>query len=189
MLELSLHILDAMRNSLDAGSTRITITIEETIQQDRLVVEIEDNGRGMPAEMVERVLDPFFTTRQTRQVGLGLPLFAQAVRQCRGDLMIESTEGTGTKLKAWMQRSHWDRAPLGDLPGTLITILLGQPPAEIRYTHRVDHVYFEWDTLKLKEALNATSLTDTTTIKLIREYLQENEAALNQGTQHLSSTD
>ena len=96
MRELSMHILDVLENALAAGATQVKLDIVEDLSADRLVITVEDNGRGMDAETSRRVLNPFFTTRTTRRIGLGLPFFAAAARRCDGDLTLESIPGRGT---------------------------------------------------------------------------------------------
>ena len=109
MRELSLHLLDIVQNALEAGASRVQITVNEDARHNRLTITVEDNGRGMDAEMLARVADPFFTTRKTRHVGLGIPLFKAAAQRCAGDLIITSEPGQGTKVVAEMQRDHIDR--------------------------------------------------------------------------------
>lgn len=115
MKEISLNILDVAQNSLRANATEINILVFFDTAADRLTVSIKDNGCGMSQEFVSRVLDPFTTTRTTRRVGLGLPLFRQSALEAGGDLSIESREGKGTEVAAWFRTSHIDRMPLGDL--------------------------------------------------------------------------
>ena len=121
MKEISLNILDVAQNSLRANATEINILVFFDTAADRLTVSIKDNGCGMSQEFVSRVLDPFTTTRTTRRVGLGLPLFRQSALEAGGDFSIESREGKGTEVAAWFRTSHIDRMPLGDLAGTVTT--------------------------------------------------------------------
>lgn len=123
MKEISLNILDVAQNSLRANATEINILVFFDTAADRLTVSIKDNGCGMSQEFVSRVLDPFTTTRTTRRVGLGLPLFRQSALEAGGDFSIESREGKGTEVSAWFRTSHIDRMPLGDLAGTVTTLL------------------------------------------------------------------
>jgi len=132
-----MHILDVAQNSLDAGATRIEIVIVEDLPSDKLTIRITDNGRGMSQDIVAKVLDPFYTTRTTRRVGLGLPLFAAAAQDCDGDLKIESTEGQGTTVVATFQHSHIDRAPLGDMKSTLMSIIMSEHPCDLHYVHQL----------------------------------------------------
>jgi signal transduction histidine kinase len=138
MEDLSLHILDIVENSLAAAAGEITIRIDEETARDRLSLEIRDNGKGMDEEMRRKVLDPFFTTRSTRRVGLGLPLLAQAARDSGGTFEVESAPGQGTTVRAVFQLSHPDRKPLGDIPATLGTILAGMPNLGLRFEYKRD---------------------------------------------------
>jgi signal transduction histidine kinase len=138
MEDLSLHILDIVENSLSASAREIMILIDEDRGKDLLSLEIRDNGEGMDEEMRRKALDPFFTTRTTRHVGLGLPLLAQAARESGGTIQVDSTPGQGTLVKAVFQLSHPDLKPLGDIPGTLGTILAGKPNLDLLFEYRKD---------------------------------------------------
>lgn len=138
MQDLSLHILDILENSIAASASRIEIELEEDTGRDVLCLEIRDNGRGMDAETRKRALDPFFTTKTTRRVGLGLPLLAQAARESGGTLEIASQPGQGTRVRAVFQLSHPDRKPLGDIAETLRTILSGRPELDLQFRYKKD---------------------------------------------------
>ena len=138
MQDLSLHILDIVENSLAASATRVEIAIVEDTREDLLSLVIRDNGRGMDAEARKQALDPFYTTRTTRRVGLGLSLLAQAAQQSGGAIEIVSEPGRGATVKAVFQLSHPDRKPLGDVAETLRTILCGRPELELRFEHKRD---------------------------------------------------
>ena len=125
MRELSLHILDILQNSVEAGATRVELSVVEDLAADRLTIEVRDNGRGIPPDKLPHVFDPFYTSRKTRHVGLGLPLLKAAAERCNGDATIVSEVGAGTTLTAIFQHSHLDRAPLGDMTGTLLSFVLG----------------------------------------------------------------
>jgi len=136
--ELSLHVLDLLENSLEAGATRICVEIDEQPCQNLLKITVADNGRGMDAETQTCALDPFFTTRSTRHVGLGLPLLRAAAERCGGGLELQSQPGVGTTVVATFERDHIDRAPLGDMVSTLMGALLSRREGwDLRYTHRV----------------------------------------------------
>jgi hypothetical protein len=177
-----LHILDALQNSVEAGATCIELRIEEDLQNDGLAITITDNGRGMDEELARRVLDPFVTTRVTRHVGLGLPLFAAAAERCAGALQIHSQRGVGTTLVATFQHSHIDRAPLGDLASSLLAVLLSQHPVDIHYKHTVDDREFEVDTAEIRRQLEGVPLAHP----LVREWLQ---STLEEGLAALGSPD
>jgi anti-sigma regulatory factor (Ser/Thr protein kinase) len=138
MQDLSLHILDIVENSITASASRIKILIVEDTPRDLLSLEITDNGQGMDPEVRRGALDPFFTTRSTRRVGLGLPLLAQAARESGGTLEIASEPGRGTTVKATFQLSHPDRKPLGDVAETLRTILCGRPELDLQFEYQRD---------------------------------------------------
>jgi len=178
VLELSLHILDILENSIAAGATRVELRIEEDLPADRLTIEIIDNGKGMDEETLSHVLDPFFTTRQTRHVGLGLPLFAAAAEWCNGGLHIESSVGQGTRVIATFQHSHIDRAPLGDVKGTLLAFLLTERPVDLHYVHRADGRTFEFDTAELRAELGDVPLTHPAVRRWLGEFIGEGEREL-----------
>jgi len=145
MEDLALHILDIAQNSLEAGATLVEIDLSEDVAADRLVIEVRDNGPGMEPEALARATDPFFTTRITRRVGLGLPFLAQAARAAEGKLEIDSQRGKGTRVRATFRHSHIDRAPVGDIETTLLVLLAGNPEVEIRFRHAVGERAFELD--------------------------------------------
>ncbi len=136
MEDLSLHILDVVENSIEANATKIEIKIVEEKSNDLLAVEIKDNGRGMNKETINKVLDPFYTTRTTRRVGMGLSLLAQAARESNGNFKIDSKVGIGTEVKAVFQYSHIDRKPIGDMKNTLITLMISHPEINFVYEHQ-----------------------------------------------------
>jgi len=125
--DLSLHILDVVENSIAAKASKIEISVIEDKNNDLLVIGIKDNGTGMSEETLEKVLDPFYTTRTTRRVGMGLSLLAQAARDSNGSFAINSRLGSGTEVKASFQHSHIDRKPMGDIKSTLITLITSYP--------------------------------------------------------------
>ena len=138
MEDLSLHILDIVENSIAASASKVSITIDEDTDTDSLSLAIRDNGKGMDPEACKRALDPFFTTRTTRRVGLGLSLLAQAARQAGGNLEIVSEVGRGTAVTAVFQLSHPDLKPVGDIAETLRTILAGRPELDLRFEYKKD---------------------------------------------------
>lgn len=127
MREIALHLLDIAENSVAAHASEITISVSEDLVRDRLSAVILDNGKGMDAETARLVVDPFVTSRTTRKVGLGIPLFKAAAEMCNGGLEIISAPGKGTRLSVEFQHSHIDRMPLGDLPGTILTLVVAFP--------------------------------------------------------------
>ena len=174
MKELSLHILDLAQNSIKAKATELKIKIVENLQDDYMKIIIEDNGEGVKTEFLENILDPFTTTRTTRKVGLGLPLFQAAAERCDGKLEIDSEIGKGTKVKATFKHSHIDRAPLGDIEGTIAIIIQGNPDLEVYYQHIVNNNKFDFSTVEVRKELEGVPINEPAVIKFIKEYLTEN---------------
>jgi anti-sigma regulatory factor (Ser/Thr protein kinase) len=170
--ELALHILDIAENGISAGANRIEITVDEARSQDRLTIVIRDNGRGMPPEKMKHVADPFVTTRTTRRVGLGLPLFAAAATRCGGDMQVRSEPGKGTEVTATFQFDHIDRAPLGDMAGTIATLIVGNPHIDVVYSHSVDGKSFELDTGEIRRELGEVALDDPIVMRTITESIR-----------------
>jgi len=176
--ELSLHILDIAENGLDAGATFIGIFISEAREEDLLSIAIEDNGRGISSKRLEKVLDPFFTTRQTRRVGLGLSLFRETSRRCGGSFTLTSREGRGTQVKATFGLSHIDLPPMGDIAGCISTILMGHPRVDLLYDHEVDGESFRFDTREIKEGLEEVPINNPRVLMHLIEMIRQSEAAL-----------
>jgi hypothetical protein len=188
MRELSLHILDALENSREAGATLVELTIVEDLVADRLVITIRDNGRGMDAETLARITDPFYTTRKTRHVGLGIPLFQAAAQRCNGGLAITSQVAQGTTLEATFQHSHIDRAPLGDLTGTLFSFVLGGS-CDLGYQHRMNHTEFAFNTAEIRAELGDVPLSHPAVRGWLRDFIADGEAAVGTLPQGLAPPD
>ena len=182
MRELTLHLLDIAENGVSAGAQNITITIVEDLRTDRLRLAVEDDGRGMDAAMVEQVTNPFITTRTTRKVGLGIPLLKLAAEMCEGGLTVVSTPNVGTKITAEFQRSHIDRMPLGDVPNTMLSLLVGWPQVHWMLIYRVDAEEFVFDDSPVKEILGDLPLSDPEVITFLRGALNEGISDVTQRT-------
>jgi signal transduction histidine kinase len=146
MEDLSLHILDIAENSISASAKRVEIRIDEDKVNDLLTVEIKDDGKGMDEQMLQKALDPFFTTRTTRKVGLGLSLLAQAARQSDGEIELNSGPGKGTTVKAVFRCSHPDCKPVGDIRETIRTLVAGYPGVDFLYEHKKNGSIYRFDT-------------------------------------------
>jgi hypothetical protein len=176
MEDLALHILDIVQNSLEAGAGTIEIGIWEDSREDRMTIEVRDNGRGMDPETVKKVMDPFFTTRTTRKVGMGLPLLAAAAKAAGGELTVDSKPGSGSLIRATFQHGHLDRAPLGDIETTLMVLLAGQPDRNIYFRHRIDDLEFELDSRDFRSA--DIDLSSPIGLAILREAIRKGEAGL-----------
>jgi len=177
--------MDIAENGISAGASLIRILVNEDRQNNLLTVEIEDNGRGMPAEMLAQVTDPFITSRTTRRVGLGLSLLQAAAQRCEGEFKLESELGKGTRTFASFQYDHIDRAPVGDMAGTLTVLMMGNPNIDFNYTHQVDKKEFTLDTAELRKEMEGFSMTDPTVMvhltRTIRNAVSELRINTNKG--------
>jgi len=186
--ELSLHILDIIENGLDAGATSIRIFISESRAEDLFRITIEDNGRGIPSEDLEKVMDPFFTTRETRRVGLGLSLFRETSRRCGGTFKLTSREGRGTLVEATFGRGHIDLPPMGDIAGCISTILMGYPRVDLLYDHEVDGEKFTFDTREIKEGLEEVPINNPKVLMHLTQMIRQSEEALKESASSASKS-
>jgi anti-sigma regulatory factor (Ser/Thr protein kinase) len=184
MTEISLNILDVAENSTKAGAALVTITVDADFEADQLTVSIEDNGCGMTPEQVERVTDPFFTSRTTRKVGLGVPFFKYAAESTGGSFQIESTIGVGTTVTATFTLSHIDRMPLGDINSTIHTLVVYHPDTDFVYHYRYNGKSFTMDTREFKEILGGISFDTPEISAYILEFLNENKLETDGGVQY-----
>ncbi len=176
MEDLALHILDIAQNSLEAGAGTIEIEIIENLRENLLAIEVRDDGRGMDSETIAKATDPFFTTRTTRRVGMGLSLLAAAAKAAGGELVINSKPGKGTSIRATFEHNHLDRAPLGDIETTLMALLASQPEKNIHYRHRVNDREFELDSRDLRAA--DIEPASPAGLAIVREAIRRGEAGL-----------
>ncbi|CEP67939.1 Signal transduction histidine kinase, core [Moorella glycerini] len=181
MEELALHILDLLENALAAGARQILITIEEDEDRDLLTIEVRDDGRGMGAETLQKALDPFYTTRTTRKVGLGLPLFQATAAQCGGNVTLESQPGQGTRVVATMKLSHPDLPPLGDMGATIAAALSREEPVELVYYHRRGPKEFHFSSAWLQLHLGEVPLNCGPVLDWVQRYINKGLAELYGG--------
>jgi anti-sigma regulatory factor (Ser/Thr protein kinase) len=174
MKDLSLHILDIVQNSVSAGAKNIVVSIAEDTKKDTLTILIQDDGKGMAPDVVARVTDPYFTSRTTRHVGLGLPLFKQNAEMSGGSFHIESQVGRGTVVKAVFGHSHIDRPPMGDMPGVLMMLVGSNPEIEYYYKHTKDGKEYIFDTREVKEVLEGLPLNEPAVLRHLKEMVREN---------------
>ena len=173
MKELSLNILDIAENSVKAKATLTEIILDETDETVTLI--IKDDGTGMPEEIVKGVTDPFYTTRTTRKVGLGLPLLKMAAEQTGGNVKIDSSQGEihGTTVQAVFYKNHLDFTPLGDVISTITTLIQGHPDTDFLFEHNKNGGQVHLDTRELRQVLEGVPLNTYDVIQWINEYLRE----------------
>lgn len=181
MRELSLNILDIAQNSITAGASLITIEIAEDTATKTLIIGIYDNGKGMSEEQVRSVIDPFFTTRTTRKVGMGIPLFKMAAEQTGGSLQIKSELGVGTEVRATFKTDSVDFTPLGDVAATVQMLISMNTDRDFIYRRSVDGRDFTLDTREIKEILGDVPLDAYEVSQWLIEFINENTHELYGG--------
>lgn len=180
MRELSLNIMDIAQNSISAKATLITIGVSESVKNNKTILTIKDNGIGMTEEQVNLVIDPFFTSRTTRNVGLGIPLFKMAAEQTGGSFKIDSKVGKGTKIFAEFIPSHMDMTPIGDINSTISILISCNPNIDFIYNYKNDKGSFTLNTIELKEVLgNDVPLNNPDVVTWVENYLKEQAGLLN----------
>jgi hypothetical protein len=178
MREIALHLLDIAENSVAAEAHTITLAVCEDLHHDRLTASVTDDGKGMDAEMAAKVIDPFITSRTTRKVGLGIPLFKAAAEACNGGFSLHSELGKGTRIEVDFQHSHIDRMPLGDLASTLLTLVVAYPDIRwiFHYTavpgEGVQPAEFTLDTQDILAELGDIPLTEPEVLTFLREMIE-----------------
>lgn len=170
MKELSLNILDLAQNGIRAGAHLIQVEVNED-EDGFFVFKVQDDGCGMTAELVQKVRDPFFTTRKTRKVGMGVSLVNMLAVQCGGHLDIESVPGQGTVMTAYFAKDNIDRPPLGNLPATMKVLVAGAPGLDYRLVYRHGAVNFTFDTREIRQELG--TLADFSN-PLLYEWVEKN---------------
>ena len=173
MRELALHILDIAENSISANASKIRIYVAEQLADDLLKIVIEDDGKGIDAETLAKITDPFVTSRTTRKVGLGIPFFKAAAEACEGTFDIDSTPGLGTTVSATFKHSHIDRMPLGDITSTLLTLVIGTPEIHWIFQYQTGDNIFIFDDEPIKNTLGEIPLSEPSVMKFIREMILE----------------
>lgn len=178
MQELSLNVLDIAQNSVRAKASLVTILVTEKTADHFLEISIADDGCGMTQEQVARVMDPFFTTRTTRKVGLGIPFFKLSAESTGGSFDIQSELGKGTVTTARYHTDHIDMLPIGDMNATILSLISMNPQMDFVYRRSLDNNSFTLDTRELKAVLEDVPLDSPEVIQFIKETLGEGETEL-----------
>lgn len=175
MRELALNILDIAENSLRAGATLVEIAVQADFLQDKLCISVNDNGKGMSEEMLASVCDPFTTTRTTRKVGMGLPLFKYSAESAGGSFRIRSQEGKGTFVAAQYRISHVDRMPLGDFGGVALQLVTMNPHTDFVFTAECGERQGVLDTREVREILGEEIPFGAPEVRaFLKDYIKEN---------------
>lgn len=173
MKDLAMHIMDIVQNSLRAKAQLITLTIDESVEGNRKVA-ITDDGVGMSKEFLERVIDPYTTSRTTRKVGLGIPLLKQNAERTAGTFAITSKEKEGTEVVATFNTRHIDCLPLGDVAGTLVLLCGANPNIAFEFFYITTKGRYVFKTSEIKETLEETAINEPKVLQFLREMITEN---------------
>ncbi len=179
MKNIALHVLDLVQNSVRAKAAKVQVSVTEDSVHDRYLLTIEDDGEGMEEEKRQKATDPFYTTRTTRKVGLGLPLIQQNAERTGGSFTLTSGPGKGTKLEACFVMSHPDRLPLGDIDDVLVLLAVGIPQLRLVYEHKTEHGKYRFDTEAVREIIGDIKDSNLEVRKFLREMITENLKDIN----------
>lgn len=179
MQELSLNVLDIVQNSISAKAALIEIEISSDTKNKTMSIFIRDNGCGMTQEKVKQVLDPFYTTRTTRKVGLGIPFFKMTATMTGGDFKLSSQPAVGTTLFASYKTDHIDMLPLGDMAATMLSLISVNPDIDFLYTYKVNDNGFTMDTRQVKTILEGLPVNSPEVLAFIKTFIEENQEEIN----------
>jgi len=173
MRELSLHLLDVTRNYIEAGANSVELRVIEAEAGDLLRFSISDDGPGMSPECAAAAMDPFFTTRRSRRVGMGLSLLRATCERCEGGLELRSTPGHGTEVIGYLQADHIDCQPLGDMGAVIQCLALESDRVRIRYHHQVGRKVFALDTGNTAPPPGTKRLTEPAALCWLARHVNE----------------
>ena len=178
MQELSLNVLDLAQNSIRAGASQISVAAAEHPTEHLLTITVSDNGCGMTKKEARQAEDPFFTTRTTRKIGLGIPFFKEAAELTGGSFSLRSASGKGTTVTASFHTDHIDCRPLGDMDATILSLITMNPDLDFVYTRSLDGKSYVLDTRELKKVLEDVPLNAPDVVLYLKEALEEGTAPL-----------
>ncbi len=173
MVDLSLHLMDVIQNSIDADSTHIEVSVEAEKSKNLLTVRVKDDGKGMSPETVKKAFDPFFTGKSSREVGLGIPLLVDTAAMAGGTVRIDSVQDTGTTTTATFELENISRKPLGDLAETMALSIMGCPDIEFHLILRNEESEFVFRTEEVRKQIGEVPINDFEIISFIEQMLDE----------------
>lgn len=182
MQDLAMHLLEIIMNSISAGAKRIGITFLESTKDNTIEMGVQDDGKGMSQEMVERVTNPFTTGRKTRNVGLGVAFMYGLCEQCNGSFHVESELGKGTTVRAIVERNHIDLPPRGNLGEMMMACLQANEDIDYRFVYKIDDNEFTFDTIEVKEQLDGVPIREPEILLWLRDYINEGIEAIRKET-------
>jgi len=171
--DLCFHLIDLVQNSAAAGAKNISVSISESAAGTKLTLKVGDDGRGMDRQTLDKALDPFFTSKGFKKVGLGIPLLKATAQLCGGDFRISSRVGLGTTVRAVLLKSHVDCPPLGNLEETLLSLLVGLDPIGIRFTYRGEKGKFSLASSDIHRQVGDLHFSHPEVYRFLKEYIHE----------------
>ncbi len=169
MRDISLHILDIVENSINAGASKVEIEMVEDSKADRFMLRVVDDGKGMDEDLMKKIRDPFFSMKPGKKFGLGIPMLAQTAKECNGELTVHSEEGKGTSISAEYRLSHIDSKPLGDMGSTMAALVAGHSEVDYSLVYDRDGARYEFDTEGIKAELGDVPINLPDVLKFIKD--------------------
>ncbi len=181
MRELADNIMDIAQNSISAGASLTEVHITVSHPEDKITFVFRDDGCGMSEDMVNRVMEPFTTSRSTRKVGLGLPLLKMTAEMTGGSIAIDSTPGVGTVVTASFGLQHIDRPPMGDVAGAWFSLVMMNPEKDFLFTWNHDGKEFVFDTRPVRETVAPLPLNQMEIAGWIKDSISQEINELHGG--------
>ena len=170
MKNIADHLFDILENSVKAGASKVKVKF--SFSKRIFFCQIIDNGSGIISSNVE---DPFFTTKKTRKVGLGLPLLKKTAEDTQGYLKISRlNKEEGTKLEFIINMFHIDAKSFGDLARVFLDALYSWPQMNFKLIVQNDFSSdVIMDTEKVKEKLGEDLLYSSQITHFIYETIKK----------------
>ena len=171
--DICFHIVDMVENAVAAGAETIDVFIFESDKENLLRLEVRDDGRGMDRETVEKAQDPFYTTKEFKRVGLGIPLLKATAQICNGDFRIDSRPGEGTMIRASMEKGHIDCPPLGNVADTIVGLLVSFDSRNLRFAYQNDLGEFSLSTAEIRQQVGDLHFSHPDVFRFLKGYIGE----------------
>ena len=168
-----MHIIEILMNSIAANATKILLRIKNSINEDIISIEVEDNGKGMSKEKAKKASSPFSTSRKTRKIGMGLAFLKGLCDTCNGTFEIDSEEGVGTKVKAAIQKSHIDTPELGNIGEICMATLQANEDLDFTLEYNNDVTSFIFSSNEIRKELDGVSLNEPEILLWIKDYINQ----------------
>lgn len=171
--ELADHIMDIAMNSVRAGARNVGISVISDREKDLLTIAITDDGVGMAEGVLKSVIDPFYSTKAGKKVGLGIPLLKGATEMCGGEFHLRSEPGHGTEIEAAFALDHPDLPPLGSMKETIYLLCVSNPDVRFMFRYGLDGKEFALDTREINEMLDGVPINHPEVMCFLERYIGE----------------